>query len=101
MPPLWAQTASQTCVPELQSPNVVPTPPYPPPRSPLQRWYKIPDECALAHLLRAPGYVVPGVPVIKVVARDTAFHESFVSALEGSETVLEPTAEIRAAPLDP
>ena len=41
-------------------------------------WVRVPESTTLGQLLARPDYVVPGIPVIFVVARGTAYRERFL-----------------------
>lgn len=44
------------------------------------RWRRLREDITLAQLLAKKDYVVPGVPVVFVVARGTAYYDRFLSA---------------------
>lgn len=46
------------------------------------RWRRLREDVTLGGLLDKGDYVVPGVPVVFVVARGTAYHDRFVSEIE-------------------
>lgn len=46
------------------------------------RWRRLREDVTLGQLLSKADYVVPGVPVVFVVARGTAYYDRFVSEVD-------------------